>query len=79
MQLPLGRVLDRFGPRRVLLLLLALAVLGCAAFALARNFASLLAARALIGVGVSACLMAPLTAYRHRFGAPAQCEPIRGC
>ena len=72
MQLPLGRVLDRFGPRRVLLLLLALAVLACAAFALARNFASLLAARALIGVGVSACLMAPLTAYRHHFGAPAQ-------
>ncbi len=72
MQLPLGRALDRFGPRRVLVTFLALAVLACAAFALARNFASLLAARALIGVGVSACLMAPLTAYRHRFGAAAQ-------
>ena len=71
-QLPLGRALDRHGPRRVLLFLLALAVLACAAFALARSFASLLAARALIGVGVSACLMAPLTAYRHRFGAAAQ-------
>ena len=35
MQLPLGRALDRFGPRRMLLVLLALAVLGCAAFALA--------------------------------------------
>jgi len=72
MQLPLGRALDRFGPRRVLVSFLALAVLACAAFALARNFASLLAARALIGVGVSACLMAPLTAYRHRFEAAAQ-------
>jgi len=72
MQLPLGRALDRYGPRRVLVALLALAVFACAAFALARNFASLLAARALIGVGVSACLMAPLTAYRHRLGASAQ-------
>ncbi len=71
-QLPLGRALDRWGPRRVLLLFLALAVLACAGFALARSFTSLLAARALIGVGVSACLMAPLTAYRLRFGAAAQ-------
>jgi predicted MFS family arabinose efflux permease len=72
MQLPLGRALDRWGPRRVLLLLLGLAVLACAAFALARSFTSLLAARALIGVGVSACLMAPLTAYRLRLGTVAQ-------
>jgi predicted MFS family arabinose efflux permease len=72
MQLPLGRALDRYGPRRVLMVFLSLAVLACAAFALARGFATLLAARALIGVGVSACLMAPLTTYRHRFGAAAQ-------
>ena len=72
MQLPLGRALDRWGPRRALLLFLALAVLACAAFALARSFAALLAARAMIGVGVSACLMAPLTAYRLRFGAATQ-------
>ncbi len=72
MQLPLGRALDRWGPRRVLVLFLGLAVLACAAFALARNFMSLLVARALIGVGVSACLMAPLTAYRLRLGAAAQ-------
>jgi predicted MFS family arabinose efflux permease len=72
MQLPLGRALDRHGPRRVLMLLLSVAVLACAAFAMARGFASLLAARTLIGVGVSACLMAPLTAYRHSLGAAAQ-------
>ena len=29
MQLPLGRALDRFGPRRTLLVLLSVAVLGC--------------------------------------------------
>ena len=32
MQLPLGRALDRFGPRRVLLVLLSGAVIGCLAF-----------------------------------------------
>ena len=72
MQLPLGGALDRFGPRRVLLALLALAVLGNVAFALAGNFASLISARVLIGVGVSACLMAPMTAYRLLFSPQAQ-------
>jgi MFS family permease len=72
MQLPLGSALDRFGPRRVLLAFLAVAVLGCTAFALARGFTALTVARALIGVGVSACLMAPMTAYRHGLGPVAQ-------
>jgi predicted MFS family arabinose efflux permease len=71
-QLPLGHWLDRIGPRRVQLGFLGVAVLGCAAFALAASFPGLLAARALIGVGVSACLMAPLTAFRHHYDAPTQ-------
>jgi predicted MFS family arabinose efflux permease len=71
-QLPLGKALDRFGPRRVLCALLAVAVVACAAFAMARSLSALWAARALIGVGASACLMAPLTAYRLRFGELAQ-------
>jgi predicted MFS family arabinose efflux permease len=72
MQLPLGRALDRFGPKRVLLLLLTVAVAGCAAFALARSFGALTLARALIGLGVSACLMAPMTSFRLRLGEVAQ-------
>ena len=72
MQLPLGRWLDSFGPRRVLLAFLAVAVLACGAFALATSFVGLWLARALIGVGVSACLMAPMTAYRRRLGPQAQ-------
>lgn len=64
-QLPLGTWLDRFGPRRVILAFLGVAVLGCAAFAMATSFAGLLAARVLTGMGVSACLMAPLTGYRR--------------
>lgn len=64
-QMPLGSWLDRFGPRRVILAFLGVAVLGCAAFAMATSFAGLLAARVLTGMGVSACLMAPLTGYRR--------------
>lgn len=71
-QLPLGTWLDRHGPRKVILWFLAVAVLGCAAFALAGNFATLLAARVLCGVGVSACLMAPLTGYRRWFTPAVQ-------
>jgi predicted MFS family arabinose efflux permease len=69
-QLPLGRWLDRYGPKRVVLVFSEVAVLGCAAFAWAESFHGLLAARVLIGAGVSACLMAPLTGYR-RWLSPA--------
>ena len=72
MQLPLGRWLDRFGPRSVLLVLLSLAVLSCLAFALAQGFWTLLLARFLGGIGVSACLMAPLTGYRTWFEPQTQ-------
>jgi predicted MFS family arabinose efflux permease len=64
-QLPLGTWLDRFGPRRVILAFLSVAVIGCVAFATATSFSGLLAARVLTGMGVSACLMAPLTGYRR--------------
>jgi predicted MFS family arabinose efflux permease len=64
-QLPLGTWLDRHGPRKVILSFLLVAVAGCLAFSYARNFPALLAARVLCGVGVSACLMAPLTGYRR--------------
>jgi predicted MFS family arabinose efflux permease len=71
-QLPLGTWLDEHGPRKVMLRFVALAVMGCGAFALAGNFAWLLAARVLCGVGVSACLMAPLTGFRRWFTPPLQ-------
>ena len=67
MQLPLGTWLDAYGPRRVSVAFLSVAVVGCVAFALATSFPGLLVARVLIGMGVSACLMAPLTGYRRWF------------
>ena len=71
-QLPLGAWLDRYGPKKVILYFLLVAVLGCAAFAMADSFQNLLLARILTGVGVSACLMAPLTGYRRWFAASSQ-------
>lgn len=69
-QLPLGKWLDRHGPKRVIVGFLAMAILGCVAFAFANTLAGLLSARVLCGAGLSACLMAPLTGYRRWF-APA--------
>jgi predicted MFS family arabinose efflux permease len=57
-QLPLGVLLDRYGPRRVQTCLLLISSLGCLAFAAAPNFIGLVGARALIGLGFSAGLMA---------------------
>ncbi len=56
-QVPLGFLLDRFGPRRVESLLLLIAATGAAIFALGEGLSSLVLGRALIGLGVSACLM----------------------
>jgi len=62
-QLPLGVALDRFGPRRVNAALLLVAAAGGVWFVMAESAAGAIAARALIGLGVSACLMAALTAF----------------
>lgn len=62
-QLPLGVLLDRFGPRRVEAALLVVAALGALVFANANSLPGLIAGRALIGFGVSACLMAAFKAF----------------
>ncbi|MCC7017335.1 MAG: MFS transporter [Rhodospirillales bacterium] len=68
-QLPLGILLDRFGPRRIEAGLILVAALGAFLFGAADGLAGLTAGRALMGLGVSACLMAPFTAYRLWFPA----------
>jgi predicted MFS family arabinose efflux permease len=62
MQLPAGMLLDRYGPRRVEPVLLAIAGCGALAFAASEQLGGLVIARALIGAGVSVCLMSPLKA-----------------
>tara|TARA_B100000287_G_scaffold217891_1_gene205499 strand:+ start:13 stop:1230 length:1218 start_codon:yes stop_codon:yes gene_type:complete len=67
MQIPLGYLLDKHGPKKVISSFLLIAIIGVTAFALAQSFSGLLISRILIGVGVSACLMGPLTGYRIWF------------
>ncbi len=67
MQIPLGYLLDKQGPKKIVSSFLLIAIVGTASFALAQSFAGLLISRILIGVGVSACLMGPLTGYRIWF------------
>ena len=64
MQIPLGYLLDKYGPKKIVTSFLLIALIGIISFALAKSFSGLLISRILIGVGVSACLMAPLTGYR---------------
>ena len=61
-QIPVGVLLDRYGPRRVQSALLVAAAAGAALFAGSDDFYLLLAARALMGLGVAAALNAGLKA-----------------
>ncbi|CAA7625193.1 nitrate/nitrite transporter [Magnetospirillum sp. SS-4] len=76
-QLPLGLLLDRFGPRRVESILLAFAAAGALAFSLAEAVPALVVGRALVGFGVSACLMAALKA-NVQFFPPARLPLMNG-
>lgn len=66
-QLPVGLALDRFGPRKVVASLMAVATAGVLLFASARSFTGLAVGRALLGLGVSACLMGALKAAAQAF------------
>ena len=62
MQIPVGILLDRYGPKRVQSVLLLFSAAGAALFGFAHNFEILLTGRALIGFGVAASLTAGLKA-----------------
>lgn len=67
MQIPLGVLLDRYGPRRVEAVLLLIAGLGALLFAIGQDFTTVAIGRLLIGLGMSACLMAAFTTINHWF------------
>jgi len=71
-QLPLGILLDRYGPRRVEAGLLLFCAAGCALFASGIALPQLAIGRALIGLGVSACLMASFKAFSLWFPVERQ-------
>jgi predicted MFS family arabinose efflux permease len=77
-QLPIGLCLDRFGPRRTEMALMLLAIIGALIFAWADDFLTLLIGRVLIGMGVSACLMAAFSGFRSWFPLESQAQLASG-
>ena len=76
-QLPLGVALDRFGPKRCMLIAIAVTVLGCVLFAAAQEAGGLVAARALLGFGTAPFLVAPVALYARWF-APERFSTLAG-
>ena len=72
MQIPVGLLLDKHGPKKIISFFLVIAVIGTLSFALAKTFTGLLISRVFIGVGVCACMMGPLTGYRVWFAEKYQ-------
>ncbi|MCX7602190.1 MAG: MFS transporter, partial [Meiothermus sp.] len=68
-QLPLGALLDRFGPRFVHPALMLLGAGGALLFASAQDFLTLSVGRALLGIGFAAALMGALKAFSLWFPA----------
>lgn len=62
-QLPLGVLMDRYGPRRVNATMLLVAAAGALVFSFATGLPGLLLGRTLIGLGVAVCLMSAMTAF----------------
>ncbi|MFL6633580.1 MAG: MFS transporter [Massilia sp.] len=61
-QLPVGIALDRYGPRKVQVVLLMLAATGTLLFATGSSFGQLVLARAVIGCGLGGCFMSAVKA-----------------
>ncbi|WP_371868012.1 MFS transporter [Pseudoduganella rivuli] len=76
-QLPVGMALDRFGPRRVQFAMLWVAALGAVVFAGSREFNQLVAARAVMGIGLAGCFMAAVKAV-STWISPAKLPSVQG-
>ena len=77
-QLPLGVLLDRFGPARVQSTLLAVAAAGAMLFSVGETYGVLILGRGLIGMGVAGALMSSFTAFALWF--PSRHLPlVNGC
>jgi len=76
-QLPMGVLLDVYGPRRVQTWMGLLAAAGCALFAVSDGISGFMIARAMIGVGIAGGLMAVLKA-NSQFFARAEVAGVTG-
>lgn len=66
-QIPVGIIIDRYGPRAAMLGSAAFVVIGSFVFAAAGNGGGLIAGRLLLGIGCSTFLMGPLVIYARAF------------
>lgn len=66
-QVPVGMLIDRFGPRLTMLWSTALAVAGCIVFAVGPDLNSLVLGRVLMALGCSSFYVAPLAIYSRWF------------
>lgn len=76
-QLPVGIALDRYGPRKVQLLLMLVAAAGALLFAYGSTFTELVAARAIIGVGLGGCFMSAVKSI-STWISPAKLPSVQG-
>lgn len=74
LQWPLGVWLDKYGSRITEAMLLCIAAVGTLIMAVSDGLPALSFGRILIGVGVSACLMAPYSYFRRHFAADRQAQ-----
>ncbi|RYF04694.1 MAG: MFS transporter, partial [Oxalobacteraceae bacterium] len=76
-QLPVGIALDRYGPRKVQLVLMLLAAGGAWMFATGHSFTQLVLARAVIGCGLGGCFMSAVKAI-STWIAPKRLPSVQG-
>ncbi len=76
-KIPLGVAIDRYGPRRCMLICALVTIAGTLLFAGAAGFGALALARILMGLGTSCFLMAPLALYARIF-APDRFSVLAG-
>ena len=76
-QLPVGIALDRYGPRKVQLVLMLLGALGALMFARGDSFAQLIVARAVMGCGLGGCFMSAVKAL-STWIAPTRLPSVHG-
>jgi predicted MFS family arabinose efflux permease len=68
-QVPAGMLIDRYGPRSTISLLLLVAITGAIAFAVARSTDVLILARVLMGIGCSGIMMSSFIVCSRWFAA----------
>ncbi|MES2742675.1 MAG: MFS transporter [Pseudomonadota bacterium] len=76
-QLPVGIALDRYGPRQVQLVLMSVAAGGILLFSRGQDFADLMLARAIMGLGLGGCFMSAVKAV-STWIAPAKLPSVHG-